>query len=71
MYEIEVKHDGLNKYRLIKGSDYYVVQQKARYQQQQWDEMWEKRLEADRKKALREAAAMEKEEKKGIRNTID
>lgn len=64
MYEIEVKHDGLNKYRLIKGSDYYVVQQKARYQQQQWDEMWEKRLEADRKKALREAAAMEKEEKK-------
>lgn len=64
MYEIEVKHEGLKKYRVIKGSDLYVVEQKARYQKQQWNEMWERRQEADRKRALREEAIIEKEEKK-------
>lgn len=64
MYEVEVKHDGLKKYRVIKGSDPYVVEQKARYQKQQWNEMWEKRQEAERKRAVREAAVIEKEEKK-------
>ncbi|OAK75478.1 restriction endonuclease [Lederbergia galactosidilytica] len=64
MYEIEVKHEGLKKYRVIKGSDPYVVEQKARYQKQQWNEMWKKRQEAERKRAMREAAVIEKEEKK-------
>ncbi|WP_188455842.1 restriction endonuclease [Virgibacillus oceani] len=66
MYEIEIKHDGLNKYRVIKGSDRHVVRQKAIYQEQQWNEMWEKKQEAERKKSIREAAAKEKEEKKAL-----
>lgn len=66
MYEIEIKHNGLNKYRLIKGSDPYVVRQKANYQEKQWDEMWRKRQGAENKKIMREEAAREKEEKKAL-----
>ncbi|WP_432798287.1 restriction endonuclease [Poriferisphaera sp. WC338] len=62
MYEIEVRHDGLNKYRHIRGSDRYIVEQKALAQQRAWDEMWEKRLAAEEKKLLREQAAQEKED---------
>ncbi len=42
MWEIEVRHEGLNKYRHIKGTDKYIVRQKANAQQLVWDEMWEK-----------------------------
>ncbi|WP_196493752.1 restriction endonuclease [Ornithinibacillus caprae] len=66
MYEIEIRHDGLNKYRLIKGSDPYVVRQKARYQELQWDEMWKKKLETQLKKEEREATTREKEAKKAL-----
>ena len=54
MYEIEIRHRGLNKYRHIKGSDKYIVEQKARVQQQVWDEMWEKKLLAEDKRAKKE-----------------
>ncbi len=48
MYEIEVKHSGLNKYRHIRGSDQNVVKQKARVLQSQWDEEWEKKQVKER-----------------------
>ncbi|WP_174612974.1 restriction endonuclease [Virgibacillus ihumii] len=66
MYQVEIKHDGLNKYRIIKGSDRRVVKQKALAQERQWEEMWHKKLEAERKKEEREKAAREKEEKKAL-----
>jgi restriction system protein len=50
-YEIEVHHDGLGKYRHIRGTDHHVVEQKARAQRLQWDEMWEKRQEAERRRS--------------------
>lgn len=28
MYFVEIKHDGLHKYRVIKGKEKYVVEQK-------------------------------------------
>jgi len=43
MYYIEVRHEGLGKYRYIKGNDKYVVEQKAAAQRQQWDDMWDRR----------------------------
>ena len=49
VWEIEVWHDGLNKYRLIRGKDKYVVEQKAAAQCAVWDEMWERRLEKDQR----------------------
>ncbi|MBS4204317.1 restriction endonuclease [Lederbergia citrea] len=66
MYQIEVKHEGLNKYRVIKGSDSYVVQKKAEMQIKEWDEKWEKKLVLDAKNEAREQAAREKEEKKSL-----
>lgn len=56
MWEIEVRHGGLNKYRHIRGSDRYVVEQKAAAQEQAWDQIWKKKRE-------REAAIRSKEEK--------
>ena len=60
MYEIEISHDGLNKYRYIRGADKYVVEQKAAMQLAQWDEMWarkeEKRIETERKESKVEHA---------------
>lgn len=47
MYEIEVRHDGLHKYRLVRGSDWYVVEQKAKAQQKTWDEMWQKKQQRE------------------------
>lgn len=44
MWEIEIRHEGLNKYRKIRGSDKYVVEQKAVMQQREWDEAWQKKV---------------------------
>ena len=63
-YEIEVRHEGLNKYRHIKGADAYVVSQKAAAQEQVWGEMWQKRLLQERKRVERERAVRNKKNKK-------
>ncbi|TFD99417.1 restriction endonuclease [Jeotgalibacillus salarius] len=64
MYQVEIRHDGLNKYRLIKGNDRHVVEQKAAVQIKDWDERWEKQLAILEKKKEKEMIALEKEEKK-------
>lgn len=43
MWEITVEHKGLGKYRVIRGRDKYVVETKAKEQQQIWDNMWLKK----------------------------
>lgn len=63
MWEIEIRHDGLNKYRHIRGSDRYVVEQKAIAQQQVWDEMWQKKQAAENKRLEKEASTRSKEQK--------
>ena len=54
MWEIEVSHKGLHKYRIIRGKDKYVVDQKAEAQVRQWEEMWKRRQKAE---AARQHAA--------------
>lgn len=66
MYEIEVKHDGLHKYRVIRGSDPYIVEQKAKAQQATWDEMWQKKLAAEKKRQEGELEKSDRERKKQI-----
>ncbi len=66
MYRIEIKHEGLNKYREIKGKDFHVVQQKAVMQELDWKEKWRKKQEIEAKRAEREKVALEKEEKKSL-----
>ena len=66
MWEIEIRHEGLNKYRHIRGTDRYVVEQKAAAQQRAWDEMWEKKQAVEREKREREAAMRDKEAKQRL-----
>nr|VFJ58291.1 MAG: restriction system protein [Candidatus Kentron sp. DK] len=70
IFEIEVRHEGLNKYRHIRGSDRYIVKQKAVAQKLAWDDMWEKKQAVELKKRERDAAIRSKEEKRdaAIRN---
>ena len=49
-WQIEVDHDGLKKYRLIKGSSRFEVEQKAKDQMNIWDETWQKKITAEKKK---------------------
>lgn len=69
IWEIEVSHDGLNKYRHIKGRDRYVVMQKAQAQKLIWDEMWQKKLAADTRTQVKEQAIRDKEGKKVLAQT--
>lgn len=66
MYQIELRHEGLNKYRVIRGNNLYVVQQKAEMQERAWDEMWEKKQKQLHQKEERERAAKEKQQKKEL-----
>ena len=43
IWEIEVRHEGLSKYRHIRVSDSYVVEKKAEAQKFVWEEMWQKK----------------------------
>lgn len=63
VWETEISHHGLNKYRQIRGTDRHIVRQKAEAQLRQWDEMWEKKQAVEEKKAEREAAIRSREEK--------
>ena len=56
MWEIELMNDGLNKYRLIRGNDKYVVEQKAEAQWAVWNKTWQRKLEIDRKQSKVESA---------------
>jgi restriction system protein len=47
MRTIDVKHDGLGRFRRIAG--FGVVEQKAAAQKQLWDKQWQKRQELERK----------------------
>ena len=66
VYFVDVRHEGLNKYRQIRGNDLLVVEQKAAVQAAQWAEMWGRKQEAARKRRTREKAALKKEEKKQL-----
>ena len=57
IYELEVRHEGLKKYRLIRGSDRHVVEQKAWAQKAIWNEMWEKRSAGEEKRSLKQQSA--------------
>jgi len=56
-FEIEVQHEGLKKYRLIRGHHRREVQAKAEAQEAAWEEQWQKKRAADAKKTAREEQA--------------
>jgi len=66
MYQIDIRNDTLNKYRVIRGSDPFVVQQKALAQLAQWEEMAQRRRETEARQAERGRRSQQKEENKEI-----
>lgn len=52
-YEVEVRHDELHKYQVIRGDDANIVRQKATAKMAEWDAMWARRAaSAARTKSL-------------------
>ena len=62
-YRIELWHDGLKKHRLIRGSEFDVVQRKAQLQADDWTKRWED-IQA------RDAARTTREEKKALASKL-
>lgn len=60
MWEAQVRHEGLGKFRLIRGSEKHVVEQKAFYQEQVWNEQWQVKCESERRKKEKEQQAEER-----------
>lgn len=43
-YKIEVRHEGLNKYRTIKHDDFHIAQEMAEDQKRKWDAAWQQKI---------------------------
>lgn len=63
-FEIEIAHDELNKYKLVKSDNEHVVKQKALSEMARWDQMWERQVEKQRKALEREQKAQAINDKK-------
>jgi restriction system protein len=66
MWQIEVRHEGLKKYRLVRGTNKYVAEQQAAAQRATWDEMWRKRLAAESHAISRQQAAYTRQSRKDL-----
>jgi len=67
-YYIEVVHEGLNKRKVISGTDRAIVEANARQQKAAWDEEWRRKRQAEeerrRKQTEKERAAQQKQSEK-------
>ena len=62
MYQSEVSHKGLNKYRIVKAATQYELDQKTRALMAQWDEQWARIVDREeRKKNDEDSASYAKE----------
>lgn len=60
--EQEVRHNGLNKYRVVKAATNYELDQKVRALKAQWNEQWERKCLAESKRIERENKIKNNEE---------
>jgi restriction system protein len=54
MYAIEVRHDGLNKYRVVRGASRYEVGERAEALRAQWDNEWARRQDVEARRQQRD-----------------
>jgi restriction system protein len=66
MWQREIRHDGLNKYRLIKGETEAIVNVRAEMQMRIWNEQWLRNTTAEAKRLEKESRAWAKESKKQL-----
>ncbi|MBD5631606.1 MAG: restriction endonuclease [Clostridia bacterium] len=73
LYQAEVSHNGLNKYRIVKAENKYELNQKVNALQAQWNEQWEKKVERENRikndeDSIIYAAAMTKQAEQDQKN---
>ena len=61
-YHVTVRHDGLGKYRVIRGAERNVVEAAAHAQQRAWNEQYAKKLELAERRRERDERKQELEE---------
>jgi restriction system protein len=66
MWQIEIKHAGLHKYRVIKGETREIMQLRAQMQLHSWDEQWERVQATQKRRQAQLKAAYSKETKKHL-----
>jgi hypothetical protein len=54
MYELRIRDDRINAYRVIRGEDRYDVQARAAAVQAAWDERWRRKQALEESRRLRE-----------------
>lgn len=64
MWQCEIKHDGLHKYRIVKGENQAIMQLRAEMQMRSWNEQWERVQGSRAKKQAQFEAAQAKETNK-------
>lgn len=65
-FELEVAHDELHKFQVIRGDNPQVVAARAQTKAAEWDEAWAKRSAADSRRREREDAARDVEAKRTL-----
>lgn len=65
-YEVEIWHDGLHKHRVIRGNDAQFVQRKLEVQLADWDDLWRRRSETDKRAQFAAERRQQKEEQKSL-----
>lgn len=61
LYQIEVKHSGLNKYRIVRGRTKSETEQKANALLAEWDELWRKKQKQAEERLKREEIKLQRE----------
>lgn len=64
VYEIEVRHPGLSKFRMLRGSNRYEVEQRAAALRAQWDDEWTRRRAVEDRRQQRLGVVRLKEDMK-------
>ena len=61
-YQIVVTHAGLNKHRVVRGDERYIVEAAAQAQVRAWNETFAKKVAADERRQTRDASIREMED---------
>ncbi|MBL7649305.1 MAG: DUF4236 domain-containing protein [Candidatus Hydrogenedentes bacterium] len=65
-YSIEISHEGINKFQVIKGDSQEDVEQKACAKMRQWNEIWERSQILEQERSARQSRANAIAEKKKL-----
>src|SRR5438105_3703821 len=61
-YQIAIHHSGLNKHRVIRGADRYLVEAAAATQQRAWEEQYARKIAVEDRRRKRDNKQQELEE---------